>query len=1747
MKKLFQNLASRNSYATEKSPTRPNTSFHLSTTKTLRPAQNTNSTNTEPTDTLLATENDHRIENQPLGNCETSTPSSADAETLSENDSEREMVCIEDHTNKSNQLSTKPTDDPIIISMRVLDVNAIDKSTNKTNSSSLCQRKDDNLTFDKMKTDNIRISADVEVLADLADSTFSTIQEAVDKIIHSECMNDNPSPNDSKSITITELKNELSNKTIATVSKFCEIRDTTSSTNQMEADIVVDNEPTVQENIHVNEKFVDACNSISSLTTVSSDSIPDKMDSDLNNFSSPQITTELTCEKMETNNAGDFRGTNFKNREVLEMIVDCECTDDNPIVSRPTLTTVSSEVEESSDVEDSHTITEFQNQSLIEKCIAEAEVDTIKTVVTISGEQITEMLDIRTNSNNNSETLLIVEPSFNKELVTDNRDEGTRALETDEAGSITLEHIHVIRQNEEKILGNEIVIENLMKIPDVNFEEKFRESDNDLSEILLQDQPKYFYQLEYYNTSKDDNSSENCKESDQDDINLYQIMVPEGFTSGFNNLDDKYFIIVITTNKLDAGTSKGNKIARLTYPFRDELKFEIEKKDQSDYILYTITDGGTQKFTGSASGLKLHLLELCKSSEKCDESFCIIVFLAQINFDHGCIHSNIRCNQYPEILSSDVEEKSASRIYNINKILNAVNPEQIILINSQNENLKDEVNISNVFRINNVIDCAEIISPEYEHINVQKEDYDKKVLELPVITVVNTIDLNERDKENVTDSIPINCVTDYAVQTTAKNELLNIETEKCIMSVDENPVNTNGESGELDENQTSFCSTSNSKNEKCIFNSISLHSAIEIDESPRIERVNGQKRKSNSRAVRIPPKISSIKTDMYDEISSDEMSPSSDNEIENTNASVIPDCNVKTTLFGKNKSPIALITPTADIVHKKKIRKNLIQTNSKIINKRKTMKKNNESSKSFIKNNKMNGKKRIKKLTATQAVIAEGCMSDKLLLNTTNTVSDAVGDMKNEKSQTVLPLNNTNSFNTNSSNANDEVGTIFCTAEILNLNPIKEQSKTESGKSPFEIPSNDNLYVDSSSDFDMIRDSDPMLMEEEIEEFFAGDKDDRNLSTKSASVGNTDEKEPAKEVMEFTRVDDLSMEEDIRNNINSETDNGTALQEIAKQKFVNNVIKSSILGTNQRTESTTAPQISSSIEIVEMNNNYKNSVEEIQSPKNSSVKEKCIASTLPCVDSKSKIDSFTTEVLQEEKLHIDNITLNESNGPKQSQFVSNNAPENSNQAAVTKLTNERELDGTCNSEIARSERIVTDYFEHPKGDKTCTDPDLEDPCENKESEMEKIFRVNTSDALVNSTDTAEDIIEQHSVLQFEIESNYYDKGDSGIVSTASVVFEESMETNEDPGKITSYYEVLGCDELVDEETQTLSSDTKNIFIEPLISIDKIKVEKIYDCDRPVNFDQLDSFENANNEEFLKIIPPSNDFIRTTETNHVTQNEVIPVAFGDGAPTNQAVVKGEQKIEQKQRIDIDNDEEIFEPSNNGIPDASLTNSKNSVPDENNTASVAEAGIIHFGQFIEPNTSFNEAINLTPWLKTKVLKNKVNAMHMLRKEKLQHLFKCVEPECSFTTNRSSEMVQHLNYHDEYTTCDSRLYRKCAYCSVSIPNASYLVSHITDEHGKSRYQCLYCFYRSCAHVNVISHQKIHHQALPFAVLICLGSEPDGVTIREDIERNRKKFVLPFVCSGIKTPIFYLTWILSILAPMCFLSNLNNCGFPL
>lgn len=142
-------------------------------------------------------------------------------------------------------------------------------------------------------------------------------------------------------------------------------------------------------------------------------------------------------------------------------------------------------------------------------------------------------------------------------------------------------------------------------------------------------------------------------------------------------------------------------------------------------------------------------------------------------------------------------------------------------------------------------------------------------------------------------------------------------------------------------------------------------------------------------------------------------------------------------------------------------------------------------------------------------------------------------------------------------------------------------------------------------------------------------------------------------------------------------------------------------------------------------------------------------------------------------------------------------------------------------------------------------------------------------------------------------------------------------------------------------------------------------------------------------------------------------------------------------------------------------------------------------------------------------------------MLQKESLAALYKCMDGNCSFATNKGEFFFNHLLRH-EYKKSSETLFLFCSYCTYVAKFPKDLAHHVTDAHSPDIFQCSHCFFRSRDQESCLQHILKAHERMAINIFECryeLPKEKKEIRQREAIKRlnsKRDKNVKPIKCDS-------------------------------
>ncbi|KAL7048106.1 hypothetical protein ACKWTF_003219 [Chironomus riparius] len=191
---------------------------------------------------------------------------------------------------------------------------------------------------------------------------------------------------------------------------------------------------------------------------------------------------------------------------------------------------------------------------------------------------------------------------------------------------------------------------------------------------------------------------------------------------------------------------------------------------------------------------------------------------------------------------------------------------------------------------------------------------------------------------------------------------------------------------------------------------------------------------------------------------------------------------------------------------------------------------------------------------------------------------------------------------------------------------------------------------------------------------------------------------------------------------------------------------------------------------------------------------------------------------------------------------------------------------------------------------------------------------------------------------------------------------------------------------------------------------------------------------------------------------------------------------------------------------------------SVYTKSQTTSGEQKIVIQRQKSTDSQKDMSSADLLRPWLKRKVKKYLMPTTRFLNNVgAIISTYKCMSSKCSFYTIDRDLFNAHLRFHETHQTSD-RDYMNCSYCDHIFNEKDQvmaLVDHIDSEHCFDKFQCKYCFYRSCVSLNVINHQRIYHAMKPKSVyeLEC-DKNRDYEQELATVKKSRLRCVPPLSC---------------------------------
>lgn len=168
---------------------------------------------------------------------------------------------------------------------------------------------------------------------------------------------------------------------------------------------------------------------------------------------------------------------------------------------------------------------------------------------------------------------------------------------------------------------------------------------------------------------------------------------------------------------------------------------------------------------------------------------------------------------------------------------------------------------------------------------------------------------------------------------------------------------------------------------------------------------------------------------------------------------------------------------------------------------------------------------------------------------------------------------------------------------------------------------------------------------------------------------------------------------------------------------------------------------------------------------------------------------------------------------------------------------------------------------------------------------------------------------------------------------------------------------------------------------------------------------------------------------------------------------------------------------------------------------------------------PTVKHINFVLLQPWLKKRShSKYDISCHTQLQKNGLLSRYKCMGCTCSFYTTEKGLFRSHLKQHKYHAKDNSDTFLFCSNCNYNTTNIEKLINHVTIVHQNDRYQCPYCFYRSCEVQSCATHVTKYHPYNKKCIMECPIDEEsfDVDNLRNKLHKNRLNYVAPFRCTG-------------------------------
>lgn len=165
-----------------------------------------------------------------------------------------------------------------------------------------------------------------------------------------------------------------------------------------------------------------------------------------------------------------------------------------------------------------------------------------------------------------------------------------------------------------------------------------------------------------------------------------------------------------------------------------------------------------------------------------------------------------------------------------------------------------------------------------------------------------------------------------------------------------------------------------------------------------------------------------------------------------------------------------------------------------------------------------------------------------------------------------------------------------------------------------------------------------------------------------------------------------------------------------------------------------------------------------------------------------------------------------------------------------------------------------------------------------------------------------------------------------------------------------------------------------------------------------------------------------------------------------------------------------------------------------------------------------TSLSGQRRLRPWLQVDDMKHTHVISKMLLPGCLRSLYKCMGSVCNFHSDDVEEFCKHLKWDEACQNSDFKNFRRCCYCVFTANGSEDLAKHVQETHGKDKYACTKCFYRSINEHFVFKHLSLYHKDESKMILACENHKApvDMRSAIDEVKQSRIKYIQPITCAG-------------------------------